>query len=87
MAEALAVGVPVITTEGAPWADLNTTNCGWWINLSLVNLKRSLEQVMECSPTQIKKMGDNGQRLIKEKYDIKGVAKKITELYKKILEK
>jgi glycosyltransferase involved in cell wall biosynthesis len=87
VAEALAVGVPVITTEGAPWADLNTTNCGWWINLSLVNLKRSLEQVMECSPTQIKKMGDNGQRLVKEKYDIKGVAKKMTELYKKILEK
>jgi glycosyltransferase involved in cell wall biosynthesis len=85
VAEALAVGVPVITTEGAPWEDLNTENCGWWIQIGVQPLKKTLEKVMECSATQIKKMGDNGQRLVKNKYDIKAVAKKMTELYKKIL--
>jgi len=85
VAEALAVGVPVITTEGAPWEDLNSTNCGWWIQIGVQSLKKTLEKVIECSPTQIKEMGDNGKRLVKDKYDIKAVAKKMTELYKKIL--
>lgn len=35
VAEALAVGVPVITTQGTPWEDLETYKCGWWIDLSV----------------------------------------------------
>ena len=45
VAEALWAGVPVITTKGTPWSDLEgdtnlttldsrlTTRCGWWIDL------------------------------------------------------
>jgi glycosyltransferase involved in cell wall biosynthesis len=40
--QTLAVGVPVITTQETPWEDLES--CGWWIELSVVNLKQSLEQ-------------------------------------------
>jgi glycosyltransferase involved in cell wall biosynthesis len=30
VAEALAVGTPVIATKGAPWSGLETEGCGWW---------------------------------------------------------
>ncbi|MFT5738665.1 MAG: glycosyltransferase involved in cell wall biosynthesis, partial [Maribacter sp.] len=86
VAEALALGVPVITTQGTPWEDLETYECGFWIELSVVNLKQSLEQLMQLSEGQIKTMGENGQRLVKNKYDIKAVAKDMRELYQKILE-
>ena len=32
VAEALAHGTPVISTKGAPWQDLETHGCGWWID-------------------------------------------------------
>jgi glycosyltransferase involved in cell wall biosynthesis len=85
VAEALAVGVPVITTKGTPWEDLETYQCGWWIELTVSNLKRSLEEVMRLSQDQIKTMGNNGQSLVKDKYDIKAVAKNMKALYQKIL--
>jgi glycosyltransferase involved in cell wall biosynthesis len=85
VAEALAVGVPVITTKGTPWEDLHTYECGWWIDLSVANLIQSLEEVMQTPEDQIKTMGANGQSLVSDKYDIKAVAKNMSELYQKIL--
>jgi len=84
VAEALAVGLPVITTKGTPWEDLETYQCGWWIELSVSNLKRSLEEVMTVPADKMRSMGTNGRLLVKDKYDIKAVAKNIYELYKSI---
>ena len=33
VAEALWAGVPVITTKGTPWAELEERKCGWWVDL------------------------------------------------------
>lgn len=33
VAEALWAGVPVITTKGTPWGELEECKCGWWIDL------------------------------------------------------
>jgi glycosyltransferase involved in cell wall biosynthesis len=32
IAEALASGLPVITTHGTPWQELGTHHCGWWVD-------------------------------------------------------
>lgn len=85
VAEALAVGVPVITTKGTPWGDLENYQCGWWIELSVFNLERSLEEVIQASEEQITNWGINGQRLVNDKYDIKAVTKNMQNLYKEIL--
>jgi glycosyltransferase involved in cell wall biosynthesis len=85
VAEALAVGVPVITTKGTPWEDLERYQCGWWIELSVSTLKRSLEEAMQAPQDHIKSMGINGQRLVKDKYDIKTVAQNMRLLYEKII--
>jgi glycosyltransferase involved in cell wall biosynthesis len=85
VAEALAVGVPVITTQGTPWEDLEQFRCGWWIELSVLNLKLTLEKVFDTPIYSIEKMGLNGIKLVTEKYEIKVVTKNIIELYKKVL--
>lgn len=79
--EALVVGVPVITTKGTPWQDLENYNCGWWIELSVMNLKSTLEEVFDTSINTLESMGNNGKNLVKEKYDIKAVGKNLVELY------
>ena len=40
--EALARGVPAITTKGTPWEELNTYNCGFWVENSEEGIKTGL---------------------------------------------
>jgi glycosyltransferase involved in cell wall biosynthesis len=85
VAEALAVGVPVITTEGTPWEELNTHKCGWWIQLTTLQLKETLEKAMLTDIDELKRKGANGISLIAEKYDMKAVANEIKKMYHTIL--
>lgn len=85
IAEALAVGVPVITTQGTPWEDLQKYNCGWWIDLSVGNLEEIIKKATQTSTDDLLKMGNNGRKLVAEKYEIKVVTKNIVDLYKKLL--
>jgi glycosyltransferase involved in cell wall biosynthesis len=85
VAEALAIGVPVITTKGTPWQDLETYHCGWWIELSVANLEKTLVEAFHTSTENLEIMGNQGRKLVAEKYEIKAVANKIYELYKETL--
>jgi glycosyltransferase involved in cell wall biosynthesis len=87
VAEALAVGVPVLTTKGTPWEDLEIHQCGWWIELSIANLKNALENLVNSPIEEFKAMGKRGTTLVKEKYDTKAVAKDIVALYKTAIHK
>jgi len=84
IAEALAVAVPVITTQGTPWEDLEIHKCGWWIDLSVSNLEKVLFKVFNSPTMLLEMMGKHGRDLIIEKYDIKTVGRKMVELYKTI---
>lgn len=85
IAEALASYTPVITTKGAPWEDLERTNCGWWIDIGLNPLKVALEEAIQISDEKLINMGKNGRLLIEEKYSIESVAKKMILLYNWII--
>lgn len=85
VAEALAVGVPVITTQGTPWEDLEIHQCGWWIVLSASNLEKIISKSIYTSVDELENMGKNGRKLVAEKYEIKAVTNNIIELYQKVL--
>ena len=85
VAEALAVGVPVITTQGTPWEDLERFKCGWWIELSVANLEKAIVKIMNTTTEDLETMGKNGQKLVGEKYEIKVVAKEILNLYQNLI--
>lgn len=84
--EALAAGVPVITTKGTPWEELEIYKCGWWIDLNVANLTHALTEAICKSKEELKEMGLRGRKLVEEKYDNKIVAKKICHLYNDILQ-
>ncbi|MFD2543286.1 glycosyltransferase [Lacinutrix gracilariae] len=85
VAEALASYTPVITTTGAPWQELNTHNCGQWVEVGVTSLVNALNNMMEKSPKDLLQMGVNGRELIEQKYSMHAVAKQMLELYDWIL--
>ena len=101
VAEALWAGVPVITTKGTPWQELESRKCGWWIDLPTGNglakwdaLDVALKEATTRQPTptpltltSLPSMGENGHRLVEEKYTWKAVCKAMVEGYEKILGK
>ncbi len=87
IAEALASYTPVITTKGTPWEDLNTSKCGWWIDIGVKPLKKTLEQAIGSSDKTLIEMGVNGRKLVEDKYSMVSVGRQMLELYNWVLTK
>jgi glycosyltransferase involved in cell wall biosynthesis len=87
VAEALSTGLPVITTTGTPWQELETEICGWWIDLTVANLLQALREALNCDAERLKTMGLNGRKLVDNKYGIKSVALQMRDFYETIIEK
>ena len=87
IAEALASGLPVITTKGAPWSDLEKFNCGFWLDIGVEPLRIGLIDAMNKTDIELNTMGQKGRELIEKTYSIKSVAKQMESLYNWILNK
>ena len=89
VAEALWAGVPVITTKGTPWGELETAKCGKWIDLPSEGsspsawpaLVAALREMMSLSDDERRQMGANGRRLVEEKYTWAAVVKEMVKGY------
>lgn len=68
VAEALARGIPVITTKGAPWQELETYRCGWWVAPGVDGVAAGLSAAMAMSRDVLAEMGSHGKALVEEKY-------------------
>jgi len=85
VAEALATGLPVITTKGAPWQDLETYHCGWWIEIGVEPLVQALRAALDLTDEARTIMGQNGRRLVEQKYGWPDVAGKMAAVYRWML--
>jgi|SaaInlStandDraft_1057018.scaffolds.fasta_scaffold01433_10 glycosyltransferase involved in cell wall biosynthesis len=82
IAEALAHGLPVITTNNTPWKSLDEKGCGVCMDLS----KHSLhEEIIKISMRDdIKNMGAKGQEWMKKDFSEEKIALEFFNLYKSI---
>ncbi len=83
--EALACGTPVVTTTGAPWSGLIENDCGLWIDLSVDNLVRALEDMMSRPMDELVRMGQNGRRWIERDFSWDEIARKTIRSYEWLL--
>ena len=93
VAEALWSGVPVITTKGTPWKELEDRGCGEWVDLpeegsnpsDWPTLVSSLARMMSMSDDERREMGERGRRLVEEKYTWDAVVKSMVKGYEEVL--
>lgn len=80
--EALGAGVPVITTKGAPWENLITHQCGWWVDVDSTAIAEALGSAMSCTPDELRRMGQRGKELVADKCTWANSAEMTIELYR-----
>jgi glycosyltransferase involved in cell wall biosynthesis len=85
--EALVKGIPVISSKGTPWQELNSHRCGWWIDNDVDTVANTLNKAIILPEEEYRQMGMRGQKLIKENYSVETVAQKMKQLYCWILQK
>lgn len=83
--ESLLVGTPVIASIGTPWEELNTRHCGYWVSNDVQTLAETIATVLSLPDEEIRTMGENGKRLVQEKYQDTQVARMMQQLYDWIL--
>lgn len=62
VAEALASGVPVITTTRTPWQALSAEQCGWQVAPTSAAIANILRSVTHMPASQLRSMGERGRR-------------------------
>lgn len=85
--EGLVRQIPCIATKGAPWSELNTRNCGWQVEYSQDAITNAIILAMNTNKEGLLKMGENGRRLMEERYSVKAVGDCFIRLYEWILGK
>lgn len=83
--EALAHGMPVITTKGCPWEIINEYNAGWWIDIGVEPLYDALNNFLKSDTDIRQKMSINARRIALEKYSWDIVIGDILTMYNNII--
>lgn len=79
--EGLVRGIPCIATQGTPWEELNTHQCGWWIEYNQEALNKAIQEAVLTPTSSLEAMGKRGRKLMEKKYSIEAVAKQMKQLY------
>lgn len=86
IAEALYAGLPVITTKGAPWQELETTGSGWWVDVSTAALADAISKAAALSDDELQEMGRCGRELVVSRYSWDQIAVRMKTSYAGVME-
>ena len=87
MFEYMAAGLPVIASDFPLWKEIVVdNNCGICVNpLSPLEIKNAIEYLLK-NPIEAKLMGENGKKMVQEKYNWSIEEEKLTKFYSKLIE-
>ena len=81
IAEAMACGIPVITTKGAPWKILEERNIGWYTETNVDALVKTLVSALSIELSLLENKGKQSRKIIEENYTMEAVANNYKLLY------
>jgi glycosyltransferase involved in cell wall biosynthesis len=85
VAEALAHGLPVLTTTGAPWSLLRERSCGWWVDATVEGIAEGLRQATSSDPETLYAMGRKGREWVRAELGWERVAKEVIATYEGVI--
>lgn len=81
VAEALAAGVPTISTRGAPWKGLETERCGWWVEHGPDAMAAALDAALALPDAERAAMGARGRAWMARDFGWDGIAARMANVY------
>jgi glycosyltransferase involved in cell wall biosynthesis len=81
VAEALAVGVPVVSTKGAPWQGLVSERCGWWTDHGTAAMEAAIDKALQLSDVERAEMGARGRAWMARDFGWDGIAASMVDVY------
>jgi glycosyltransferase involved in cell wall biosynthesis len=81
VAEALATGIPVISTKGAPWQGLETERCGWWVDHGPDAMAAALDAALALPDAERAAMGARGRAWMRRDFGWDSIAERIAQVY------
>lgn len=85
VAEALAAGLPVITTRGTPWQGLEREGAGWWIETGTNPLSRALHGALALPRDRLAAIGSNGRAWMARDMQWPVIARKMRQTFEWLL--
>jgi glycosyltransferase involved in cell wall biosynthesis len=85
VAEALASGTPAIVSKRAPWQGLLENDCGWWVDLSVDDLREAMTAAMSLPAEELAQMGNKGRSWMMRDFSWPNVATKMALAYQWLL--
>ena len=85
--EGLVRRIPCIATTGTPWEELQTWHCGWWVPYTQDDITYAVRSAINATDEKLQFLGQNGRRLMEERYSVEAIAQQMKLLYEWILEK
>jgi glycosyltransferase involved in cell wall biosynthesis len=81
VSEALAHGVPVLTTTGTPWRDLEAMQCGLCVDPTIEDLANGIRKAVSMP---LRQMGERGRQWMIESFQWSTVAGQMSTLYERM---
>lgn len=81
VAEALAHGTPVITTQETPWKGIQENHCGWWVACDALSLQNALQEAWRLSESERRAMGLRGRAYVIDKFAWSDVSAQMESVY------
>lgn len=85
VAEALAHGLPVLTTKNVPWPQLETISCGWRVASERSELSGALTHILALPRQQLLEAGKRGRKLVSLEFGWNAVANSFLKNYEALL--
>lgn len=85
VAEALAAGMPVAVSQGAPWAEVESHQCGWWHPIGQQGVTDALMAATALPLETLYAMGLKGRALVAQRYDWRVIAHEMARIYRWLL--
>jgi glycosyltransferase involved in cell wall biosynthesis len=84
VAEALAHGIPVLTTTAVPWPQLGARACGWQVAPGAAAIADGLARATSLDAPALEAMGGRGRALVESDFRWDDVARRLRAIYEAV---